>query len=230
MQTLPIKPHESAEDNDQFCHPQHLRFAEAWQPPLAPALPGQTSNTETPATDDAAVDYYWVGAAARHAGVLVHRWLQQLADRNETVQFQNITDFRAVTDHWIDELGIDDNERATIASRVEDSVRRILDDTKGRWILFGDGHAELAVTGLFEGRLESIVIDRIKIDDDGTHWIVDYKTSVHEGGDLAGFVQQEIERYRPQLRKYAAIYSALTNAAVKTGLYFPMLTEFRSLD
>jgi len=221
---------ESDKDVEPLCHPQHMRFVQQWQPPLPPALPVQKSDADTSASSDTAVDYYWVGAAARHAGVLVHRWLQHLADRNEPMQFQNIAHFRTVTGRWIDELGVDDVERDTISSRAEDSVRRILEDPKGRWILFGDGHAEFAVTGLYQGRLDSIVIDRIKIDDDGTHWIVDYKTSVHEGGDRAGFIRQEVERYRPQLSKYAAMYSSLTDAPVKTALYFPMLTEFSPLD
>ena len=32
--------------------------------------------------------------------------------------------------------------------------------------------------------MQSIVIDRVRIDDEGTHWVVDYKTGTHEGGDL----------------------------------------------
>ena len=35
--------------------------------------------------------------------------------------------------------------------------------------------------------VESGVMDRVRIDD-GRHWIVDYKTSTHEGGNLAGFL------------------------------------------
>ena len=58
------------------------------------------------------------------------------------------------------------------------------------------------------------------------HWIVDYKTSTHEGGDLEGFLAQEADRYRAQLEKYAAVYRNLTDAPVRTALYFPMLQEF----
>jgi ATP-dependent exoDNAse (exonuclease V) beta subunit len=88
----------------------------------------------------------------------------------------------------------------------------------------------LPVTGLFDGRIQSVVIDRIRIDDDGTHWIVDYKTSTHEGGDLAGFLEQEAGRYRPQLEKYRTLYSGLTGAKVRTALYFPLLQQFREVE
>ena len=72
-------------------------------------------------------------------------------------------------------------------------------------------------------------MDRVRIDDAGVHWIVDYKTSIHLGGDLPGFLQQESDRYRPQLARYAAIYEALTGEKARTALYFPLLQEFREV-
>jgi ATP-dependent exoDNAse (exonuclease V) beta subunit len=78
------------------------------------------------------------------------------------------------------------------------------------------------LTGIWQGRLSSIVIDRVRIGGDGTHWIVDYKTSAHEGGDMEGFLRQQADRYRDQLQKYAAIYSAYAAVPVRTALYFPL--------
>ena len=78
--------------------------------------------------------------------------------------------------------------------------------------------------------IQSIIIDRVRIDDDGNHWIVDYKTSSHEGGELDGFLRQEQDRYRPQLEKYAAMYSKLTDARVRKALYFPLLQRFVEVD
>jgi ATP-dependent exoDNAse (exonuclease V) beta subunit len=66
----------------------------------------------------------------------------------------------------------------------------------------------------------------VRIDEEGVHWIIDYKTSTHEGGDLAGFFRQESERYRSQLQKYASLYGALTGKTIRTALYFPLLQEF----
>ena len=71
-----------------------------------------------------------------------------------------------------------------------------------------------------------MVLDRVRIDDDGTHWIIDYKTSSHEGGDLNGFLQAESDRYRPQLARYAAIYGAYANTDARCALYFPILQSF----
>ena len=52
----------------------------------------------------------------------------------------------------------------------------------------------------------------------------------HEGGDLEGFLQAEVTRYRPQLQKYRSIYSAYADAEVRCALYFPLLQAFVEVD
>ena len=113
-----------------------------------------------------------------------------------------------------------------ILERVAGAVSAMLDDEKGRWILRGQGHSELALAGVLDGDLVSIVLDRVRIDDDGTHWIIDYKTSSHEGGNLAGFLQVETDRYRPQLQRYASVYGEWAGESAKCALYFPLLRSF----
>ena len=70
----------------------------------------------------------------------------------------------------------------------------------------------------------------VRIDDDGTHWIVDYKTSTHEGGSLEGFLAAEADRYREQLARYAALYRAYSAADVRCALYFPLLRAFIEVE
>ena len=71
-----------------------------------------------------------------------------------------------------------------------------------------------------------MVLDRVRIDEDGDHWIIDYKTSTHEGGNLQGFLKAEVERYTPQMEKYAALYAAYSGQRARCALYFPLLQEF----
>ena len=94
----------------------------------------------------------------------------------------------------------------------------------------GEGYAEFSLSGVTQGRVESVVIDRVRVDEHGTHWIVDYKTSSHEGGSLEAFLDAETERYRPQLKKYAALYRDYSGAEVRCALYFPLLQEFVIVD
>ena len=72
-----------------------------------------------------------------------------------------------------------------------------------------------------------LVIDRTFRDADGQRWVVDYKTSSHEGGDVEGFLTREQERYRTQLDRYAALMRMLDDEPVRRGLYFPLLKGWR---
>ena len=172
------------------------------------------------------VQFYWVGALARHAGTIVHRWLHHITSTGETETALDTARQQALSGRWARQSGVSANDLESLCSRVTKALDGTINDAEGRWLLDGDGFSEMPLTGLWKGRVTSIVIDRVRIDEDGTHWIVDYKTSTHEGGDLPAFLQQEADRYREQLQKYAEIYSAMTDAPVKTALYFPMLQEF----
>ena len=189
-------------------------------------MPGDALLDEQRVSDDE-VEFYWVGAEARIAGTLVHRWLELMAtgraDRDPAV------DRHPVTIRWLRETGIAGPAAVAVAARVTEALARILADERGRWLLNGEGHAELGLTGLHLGEVNSIVLDRVRIDD-GVHWIVDYKTSVHEGGNLQGFLAAEVERYSPQLRKYAAIYRAWSGEEPRCALYFPLLQAFVEVE
>lgn len=196
--------------------------------PPVPELPGNPALPRAAASRDAQpVTYDWVSSVARQAGTIVHRWLRRIAD-GERVAVPG--ELAAVTCRWAAELGVPAADVEHVSARVADALRRIVADERGRWLLGGRGHAELPVSGLWNGRIESIVIDRVRIDEDGVHWVVDYKTGSHEGGDLARFLEQETERYRPQLVKYAALYRSLTGAPVRAALYFPLLARFLPVE
>jgi ATP-dependent exoDNAse (exonuclease V) beta subunit len=123
-------------------------------------------------------------------------------------------------------MGVGDDLLQDIVRRVDDAIKAVATDARGRWLLSGKGYAELELSGVVDGAIKSVVLDRVRIDDDGTHWVVDYKTSSHEGGNLQGFLQAEVERYRAQLQRYVELYSDYSGAEVRCALYFPLLQEF----
>jgi ATP-dependent exoDNAse (exonuclease V) beta subunit len=186
--------------------------------------------TDPDSSGDSVVEYYWVGSSARHAGTIVHRWLQKAGEGSVRLDVDALPELRPVNAQWAERLGVTADQIDAICDRVESALCGILTDPKGRWSLFGEGHAELPLTGLWHDKVESVVIDRVRIDENGAHWIIDYKTSTHEGGDLEGFLDQESERYRAQLEKYAGLYTALFNVPVRAALYFPLLQEFREVS
>jgi ATP-dependent helicase/nuclease subunit A len=214
-----------SDGGDCLVLPVLRRFAEPWRPP---EISGPTSGGDEPedSAEEQPVEFYWVGAAARHAGTIVHRWLQRIGESRTSVAAASVSSLRPTSRRWAASLGVPGDDIDRVVERVEEALAATLSDEKGCWILEGDGHCELALTGVQDGRVESIVIDRVRVDADGTHWIIDYKTSSHEGGDLTGFLQQEADRYRAQLTKYAAMYRGLEGIEARTALYFPLLRQF----
>ncbi len=216
------KPAPDAGADAEWIQPVRKQLSEPWSLPDVLPLPGPEERID-PEAEREDVEFYWVGTEARIAGTLVHRWLQLFAEGRADPEAEPVDQ---VTRRWLQEMGIADSAADEVAGRVVEAVERMLGDERGRWLLEGEGHAELALTGLYEGVVDSIILDRVRIDDDGVHWIVDYKTSTHEGGNLDGFLDAEVTRYRPQLRKYAAVYGAWAEVEARCALYFPLLGEF----
>lgn len=217
----------TAEDDEgSWKLPKLRRFERAWKVPDIPPLPGVSSVAPDSLDADDEVEFYWVGTEARIAGTIVHRWMQVLAEGRASNALGDNDAQRRVTGRWLREMGISDEMQGGIATRVQAALNGIGNDEKGRWILEGEGHAEFALTGIVEGEIESVILDRVRIDENGDHWIIDYKTSSHEGGNLQGFLNAEVERYTAQLQKYAAIYGTYSGKQPRCALYFPLLREF----
>jgi len=216
----------SSQDGE-WLRPLLRRFESGWQLPDAPQSPVQQMVQEKVGSP---VEFYWVGTGARIAGTLVHRWIQRAVDGQQSLDSLDDATMHEITARWLRESGVADETAQPVIERVLAAIRSMAMDGKGQWLMQGDGHAELALSGVVDGRLESVVLDRVRIDDHGVHWIVDYKTSSHEGGRLGEFLQAETDRYRPQLRKYAEIYRNFSGADVRCALYFPLLQEFIEVD
>jgi ATP-dependent helicase/nuclease subunit A len=200
------------------------RAPELPRAPRPPRLPIGASSLEPP-------EFSWVGETQRQIGIIVHALLARAAQGGAPPGQR----FDAEGAGVLEQLrlhGVPRAERQSAAALIVSAVTRTLNDERGRWILGSHREAanELALTGLAAGRLQSVVIDRCFVDESGTRWVIDYKTSRHQGADLAGFLEQEMQRYRAQLHSYAALAQALGPEPVRAGLYFPLLGTFRELS
>jgi ATP-dependent exoDNAse (exonuclease V) beta subunit len=208
--------------------PRLRHLPDAWSLPeiVAPRIEARSTPRAAPA---AIVDFDWATETARHVGTVVHRELQRLA-RAGSIEPVSDGGTRRRYAAALAELGVPGERRAAAVERIERALRLTLADPRGRWLL-DPSHAaaenELALTGRIAGELASVVIDRTFVDADGTRWVVDYKTSSHEGADLEGFLDSEQERYRPQLERYAEFMRRLGPEPVRLGLYFPLLSAWR---
>jgi ATP-dependent helicase/nuclease subunit A len=194
-------------------------------PPELPHLPISHQSLEPP-------EFSWVGETARHIGTVVHAALESYSAVSALPTKAAI---EAERDFYIYQLrrhGVPDGDLPRATSIVIEALTRTVSSSRGRWIFAAEHHAarsEWALTGIAAGRLTNVVIDRTFVDRDGTRWVIDFKTSRHEGGGLDTFLEQEMARYRAQLETYVALARAIDTTPVRAGLYFPLLDVFREL-
>ena len=125
--------------------------------------------------------------------------------------------------------GVPANNIEQATKRVLAAIRNTLTDKTGRWILSNEHQSaasEYGLTGVIETKLINVIIDRTFVDADNVRWIIDYKTSRHEGSGLEQFLENEKIRYRDQLETYAALMSGMDNRKIIKALYFPLLQKF----
>ena len=192
--------------------------------------PGSPSGAGTSAAEPARPEFVWASRTAAHVGTVVHRHLQRIAESGLDSESPTTSERRAST--YAQELrllGVEETEVAAATSRVVAALHSALEDPHGRFVLGAheDARSELTLTLRSGDALEHVRLDRTFVAD-GERWIVDFKTSRHEGGDRAAFLDSEVERYRPQLDRYAAALAAIERRKVRVALYFPLLKELRT--
>lgn len=200
-----------------------IRLAVDWSaPPAPPALDWAAPAQSLDARD--APEFSWVGETARHIGSVVHRWLQRIAeDGLNGWDRQRVERMSAQFARELTARGVVAAELEAAVAQVGAGLRNAIEDERGRWLLGPRPQAasELRLRTAADGVLRTLVVDRTFVED-GRRWIVDYKTSRHEGAAPDAFLERERERYAPQLERYAR---ALGTGGQPTslGLYYPLL-------
>jgi len=230
--TLPVRVREGAKQPDWFeINPERLQSdwatpspPSAWVP--AAARPGAFDHPE--------IEFEWVSDWAVHAGSVVHEWLQRLAkEALDSVNADRFTALKPAFEQRLRQLGVVNNDMGLAVDRVITALENTLSDAKGRWILFGqhtDAHSEFSMTVPKNEGFERLILDRTFVCEEGERWIVDFKTSTHEGGKLDQFLLSETRRYQPQLKSYRDAMAHSENRPIRTALYFPLLKEFHEVD
>jgi ATP-dependent exoDNAse (exonuclease V) beta subunit len=228
-------PSLTQEEHDRFHGRLHSQgSAPIAQPPaLLRRLPNDWAPPELPASVDWAGSgplpierrdptYEWVGDTLRHAGTVVHAMLQRAP-----VGILVIPDLRVIRKS-LAHAGVTPADLDTAAVRVQHALQRMRASPRGRWILADhqDARSEYAITGVIDGELVRGLVDRTFVDQQGTRWIIDFKTSSHEGGGLDAFLDEQQRRYRDQLERYARLLAPLERP-VRLGIYFPLLDAWR---
>jgi ATP-dependent helicase/nuclease subunit A len=205
------------------------RVPAGWRVPEPPP-PVTWTPREIESATRASITFAWVSERLRYVGTALHAMLQRVAREGVDAWDESaVRSRRANYETVLANLGVAPSELNDAARQVEAGLLKTLRDPTGRWILGAhvEAKSELQLTGLIEGKLHEIVIDRTFIDESGVRWIIDYKTSAHEGGDLQTFLDNQKERYREQLERYARLMVQRDDRPIRLGLYFPLLSEWR---
>jgi ATP-dependent exoDNAse (exonuclease V) beta subunit len=181
----------------------------------------------SPAREEPVV-FDWAGETARRVGILVHAELQSLdfARHDETTVRAREGHFK----RWLALHGVPDEHLEGAVASVTAALLGVHRDARARWIFktgYRDDLREQALSGPWRGELVHAVFDRSFIDDQGTRWVIDYKTSEHAGGGREAFLDLQVERYRTQLERYAALARRLGPEPVRVALYFPLMRAWR---
>jgi ATP-dependent exoDNAse (exonuclease V) beta subunit len=202
------------------------RVPRGWAPrrlvPLQADLPLATVPREEPVVFD------WAGETARRVGILVHAELQSLdlGRHDETTVRSRAGHFK----RWLALHGVPDEHLEGAVASVTAALLGVHRDARARWMLktgYGEDLREHALSGVVRGEVVRAVFDRSFIDERGTRWVIDYKTSAHSGGGREEFLDRQVERYRAQLERYAALARRLGPQPVRVALYFPLMGAWR---
>jgi len=214
------------ETRESWVQPRIRRFAADWQSAAAPASASCLEQHHTP-EEPTEVTFDWAGSDAMRIGSVVHRCLQYLAESGA-----HAPPTPAIVRCMLSEEGVAANNLASAERRVQEALSMTMADDTGQWLLAAQQQAacELPLSVVGERGVERLVIDRTFVDASGDRWVIDYKTSSHEGGGLESFLDSEVARYREQLQRYrAAIEKIYTDENVRIALYFPLLGVFREI-
>ena len=173
----------------------------------------------------------WAGREAIAVGTVVHAELESLA-RNGMTPAQLV----ARPGDWrmdVARLGLPEHLWDSATARIAQAVSRLAASALAARLLdpgAREAASELAVTAWLDNEFTSVKLDRTFVDQAGTRWIIDWKTSVHEGGGLEQFLDQELERYSAQLERYSRVMALYDGRPQTIGLYYPMMDVWKQWE
>lgn len=175
---------------------------------------------------------FTASAMKRHVGTITHHWLEQIADNVEQWDVPRITQQKSVLKNQLQQIGVAAADINQAVSLVSLNLEQTLADPQGRYLLskHHQSASELALERWEEDEFKSYIIDRTFIDEQGVRWIVDYKTSTHQGAGRDDFLIEQKQHYQEQLENYASLFAALESTKIKLALYFTSYQKLISWD
>ncbi len=168
----------------------------------------------------------------KYLGIVIHQILENICKYNTgwwTTQ-KEPTQLNYINKHLL-QLGMLPHYIDTANIIVGRAIENTLNDKMGQWILHNHSEAknEFKITALIDNIPQQFIIDRTFIDEQGTRWIIDYKSSSPSSSDLPTFLAAEQKKYESQMQVYHQALQALDSRPIRLGLYFPLVPTWHEL-
>jgi ATP-dependent exoDNAse (exonuclease V) beta subunit len=166
----------------------------------------------------------------KYIGIFLHKILEQLCLQGacwwENASLDKKTQYCIA---HLTQLGVSSDHLDATLQKIFAAVKNMLSDPRGQWIIKPhlEANSELQLTAVIENKMKSLAIDRTFVDEWGTRWIIDYKTSAFADGSLETFLNAEQKKYAEQLTHYAKAIRHIDERPIKLGLYFPLIPAWR---
>lgn len=167
----------------------------------------------------------------RFIGTLMHEILNLFSREGTSFWLdQSITAQIAYLKQQLIRLGLAEADMEHALTILMKGITNILSDERGQWILHHHPEAvsEYPITTQLDGETLSLIIDRTFIDESGTRWIIDYKTTIFTPTDLEAFLNDKQKKHEKQLWQYQQAIKQIDPRPIQLGLYFPMVPAWRS--
>ncbi|MBS1871634.1 MAG: UvrD-helicase domain-containing protein [Acidobacteria bacterium] len=163
----------------------------------------------------------------RHAGTLLHRLFDRISrDGLDAWPASRAAAMTPAIRIALAADGVAATSLEAACAKVAAGLSRTLEDPRGRWILGRHQSAvsEFAIATAARDGARHLTLDRTFADDEGTRWIVDFKTAEPDDAQtLAAFLESERRTYAAQLNEYATALRRLDQRPIRAGLYFPLI-------
>ncbi len=231
-QFLPTSIEQSEENPYVVVNQETKRLKKDWKMPDVPTgIKWQQATKDQSEEEPVLIEFEWAGETTKHIGSVVHNAIQCIGEEGiDKWTSDYINAEQQSFDTALKQLGVPETERPDAVKRIVHALINMISDERGQWI-FSKEHKkqqnEYSISGMVENKLINAILDRTFIDEEGVRWIIDYKTSRHEGSNLDTFLNHEQERYQEQLEKYGKLMKQLGEENIKLALYFPLLQGWR---
>lgn len=191
-----------------------------------PLMAYSTMQENLPALPDAAV------RLEAKIGTIIHQLLEQIA-RQGLEQWQALPKKKSCA--IIQALCVRQAiAQPTVVLKIERTIATMLQDPRGQWILQPHLFAgsEYPIRYYQDNVWKQCILDRLLLDEDGTYWIIDYKTMGKTDPEqtLSDFLEQAVRDHQAQLQRYVlALRSLIPTKKIQAALYFPTLPAWKMI-